>query len=392
MDQLSHFVAADRFRTFFPAPIFSNSYYLVSGGFALATLGLWKMTRAREWLGSAFVPGVIILLSIGSVVLAELTNRTSLRSCKRSRSRPATNYAAATSGAYPDRVAVWLRAAFIFTAGTSLFAVGLYSWQSSPQRPLLPAATVVIIEVISFLVVGDFISSLIKRLTEQQKSLALAMQRLVQHAAVLEELTIGPRAQSDGTGIARKCVAHTQSALSMQLETVKAYIDVNSVTAKKMLDSYTIAANRTGLQETRNALKSLRASPLEDMGLVQALRRLAEQTAARTNTRLDLSLPDASLSLSAETEQAIYRIAQEALNNAADHAYASTIRVSLVTTNSHRTLTVQDDGIGFDPTKTATVGHYGLFGMQERADLAGGSLSVDSRPGQGTTIRFAIEG
>ena len=275
------------------------------------------------------------LLSIGSVVLAEIT-LTQIPG-------PASGPEAVLLRTMPLQLLALILTAWqygwsaviAFAIGIPLFSIGLYSWLTDPGRPVLPPITVVLIEAVSFLVVGYFISSLIQRLKEQQIALALANSRLVQHAATLEELTIS-RERNRMARELHDTVAHTQSALSMQLETVKAYIDVDSETAKKMLEG-AIEANRAGLQETRDALEvASRQSDLDDLGLELALRRLAEQTATRANARLDLSLPSAPLSLPSETEQAIYRIAQEALNNAGQHANASAISLAVETTDSNR--------------------------------------------------------
>ena len=167
---------------------------------------------------------------------------------------------------------------------------------------------------------------------------------------------------------------------------------------KQMLDR-SLDATRSGLQETRRALKSLRASPLDDLGLILALRRMSEETARRANLALDLSLPSNSLLLPDGVEQTIYRIAQEALANVAHHANAHTLRVQLSTNPSTGSaqsgnglsLIVQDDGLGFDPQQAQTAGHFGLPGMDERAALVGGDLTVSSQPGQGTTVRLLLK-
>ncbi len=100
--------------------------------------------------------------------------------------------------------------------------------------------------------------------------------------------------------------------------------------------------------------------------------------------------------LSPDAEQAIYRIAQEAVANAAHHANARslTVQLSITSTTSGQdgtSLIVSDDGIGFNPQQVSQSGHFGLSGMKERAALAGGDLAIDSQPGQGTTLRFTLK-
>ena len=160
-------------------------------------------------------------------------------------------------------------------------------------------------------------------------------------------------------------LAHTLSALSVQLETAKAYRDVDPAATAAILDT-SLAATRSGLQETRQALKSLRASPLEDMGLSLALRQLATETAERANLQLDLSVPTHIPSLPHAIEQCLYRVTQEATANVAYHADARTMTVQL-TFNGDILLQVSDDGRGFDPQQAEAAGHFGLVGMRERA-------------------------
>jgi two-component system sensor histidine kinase UhpB len=186
-------------------------------------------------------------------------------------------------------------------------------------------------------------------------------------------------------------LAHTLSGLSVQLETVKAYWDVDPTTAQRLLDK-SLAATRDGLQETRRALKSLRASSLDDLGLLLAVRQLAESAAARANLHLDLVLPTTLPTLPAAVEQCLYRVAQEAIANVVHHANARTLTVHLTYSNTDCVLTVQDDGLGFDPHHTNQAGHFGLTGMRERAALAGGNLVIESRRDAGTKVQLRITG
>jgi signal transduction histidine kinase len=85
----------------------------------------------------------------------------------------------------------------------------------------------------------------------------------------------------------------------------------------------------------------------------------------------------------------LYRIAVEALRNVARHAHASRVRVELQSTDGRVEVTVADDGVGFRPSPPRR-GHFGLSIMTERAELAGGAISIDSRPGAGSTLVFWI--
>ncbi len=159
--------------------------------------------------------------------------------------------------------------------------------------------------------------------------------------------------------------------------------------SRELLDQ-SLVATRSGLEETRRALRSLRATPLEEMGLEGALRQLAESAAERGSLALSLTLPDPALSLSPDVEQCIYRVAQEALENVLTHAGAKNLSVSLSQAGETLSLSVRDDGAGFDPDQVETIGHFGLLGMRERAEMAGGSLKVESSTGAGTSIVLTI--
>lgn len=376
---------------FFPRPVFPPSYYLINGLSALAVLGLalWPQGRAR--LGSGFVPLVIGLLSVVPIVMAQLATM-------RQPSGPASGPEAVLLRTMPLLfialiLTAWQygwRHVILFNGGIVLFGLGLYLFFSPPGGPSpLPPLTVLVIQTVSFLVAGYFISRLIGRLKQQQTSLEQANAQLVHYASTLEHLTIS-RERNRMARELHDTLAHTLSALSVQLETVKAYWDVDPAAAQQMLDR-SLAATRSGLQETRRALKSLRASPLDDLGLGLALRKLAEETAARANLQLDLSLPERLPALSPDIEQCIYRVAQEAVANAAHHANAHTLSVRVSVDGPAVSLVVRDDGLGFDVRQGEASGHFGLPGMRERAQLAGGQLAIDSRPGRGTTIRLTIE-
>ena len=149
---------------------------------------------------------------------------------------------------------------------------------------------------------------------------------------------------------------------------------------------YIITQADAGLIEMRALVFDLRPESLEREGLRTALKRLAAAIAARHSLPMDISVCDHELPLRLETKESIYRIAQEALNNAAKHARAGQLQVRLRCGEAEVTLEVSDDGIGFDP-KGSYPGHLGLRSMSERAAHAGGSLEIDSAPGRGTHVR-----
>ena len=160
--------------------------------------------------------------------------------------------------------------------------------------------------------------------------------------------------------------------------------------AYELLDQ-AVQSARKGLDETRRAIRSLRAAPLEDLGLVLSLRDLVEKAAVRGNLKIDLDLPDTDPSLSPDVEQCVYRVAQEAMENVLRHAGAS--RVTLKFSATPRVeLLVADDGEGFLKDKVDPQTHFGVAGMQEWAESVGGKCVLTSQPGQGTRVLLTIGG
>ncbi len=249
---------------------------------------------------------------------------------------------------------------------------------------------IVVIRTVCLIVVGIFVNQLITRLRSQQASLQTANLKLAHYASTLEDLTIS-RERNRMSRELHDTVVHTLSGLSVELETAKAYWDVAPDTARSLLDQ-SLEATRSGLQETRRAIKALRASPLDDLGLIRAIQALADAAALRGRLSVKASLPGCDLVLSPDVEQCVYRIAQEGVENVIHHANARSLVIQLDENRPDVCLLIQDDGIGFDPQVSQTSGHFGLANMRERAALAGGELSIHSQPGQGTTLQLVIKG
>jgi signal transduction histidine kinase len=140
-------------------------------------------------------------------------------------------------------------------------------------------------------------------------------------------------------------------------------------------------------------LKNLRPAMLEQLGLEQAIARLAAGIGERGEVSVDYEPVGHSAGLPAEVELALYRVAQEALNNVVRHAGASQVSVVLLRSCSEVTLLVEDDGCGFEVTsrpRSRGPGGLGITGMQERIQLVGGRLLIDSAEGRGTSIRATV--
>ncbi|MFC6801285.1 ATP-binding protein [Deinococcus caeni] len=144
----------------------------------------------------------------------------------------------------------------------------------------------------------------------------------------------------------------------------------------------------------RRFARNLRPSVLDDLGLLPALEWLATQ--ALTATRLEVS--GAERRLSPATELTVFRLAQEALNNVDKHAHAHTAAIRVAFGELPQggvRVAITDDGRGFTTEQAhaqAQAGHLGLLGLRERVTLAGGTLDVQSAPGEGTTLTFTLPG
>jgi signal transduction histidine kinase len=148
------------------------------------------------------------------------------------------------------------------------------------------------------------------------------------------------------------------------------------------------------LTDVRRVIRALRPIYLEDLGLLPALEMLTRDLEQTGAVQASFTTEGKPVRLPAEREIAVYRVAQEALSNVARHAQARTVRVSAVFAGAGFVLRVQDDGQGFgvpgQTTDLASAGHYGLLGMRERAELAGGRLRLSSQSGGGTTVEFHL--
>jgi NarL family two-component system sensor histidine kinase LiaS len=146
---------------------------------------------------------------------------------------------------------------------------------------------------------------------------------------------------------------------------------------------------RQALHETRGLIFALRPAMLDGRGLVPALHDLAAAARERQGLAVDLSI-SGEHSLPLEQEQALFRIIQEALANVARHSGARAARVALYYEEAQTRLTISDQGRGFDPAAPRNTRAIGLDSMAERAAALGGTLAIESAPGQGTTIRVML--
>ncbi len=365
-------------------------YYVINGAPAFAFMGLSYSSLIKKQV-RIMTPVMILLISITPILLGYALDL-------RLPAAPLANVEGMVLRQLPVlfvglTLVAWrykLRTILLYSLVTYAFEMAIVNFIVQLAERQVVLYYVLTIRTITLVVVGIFINQLIIRLRSQQEALKSANNELAHYASTREFLAIS----RERNRLARELhdtVAHTLSGLVVQLETVKAYWDVDPQSAYKLLEQ-SLNATRSGLQETRRALKALRASPLDDLGLLLALNNLSEEAAKRGRLELELVLPEQVPSLSPDVEQCIYRIAQEAIENVVNHANAKNLSVRLIVQNAQVLLVIKDDGMGANLAQSKQAGHFGLSGMLERAEIVGGVLTISSQPGQGTCLQLKIKG
>ena len=140
---------------------------------------------------------------------------------------------------------------------------------------------------------------------------------------------------------------------------------------------------------TRRISADLRPLILDDLGLAAAAEWLVQNFAQRTGVKCELAMAS-DLELGEPHATSVFRVLQESLTNIAKHAQATQVEVTLGREDSHMVLTVQDNGVGFDPQAPRKTSSFGLLGVRERAALLGGEVKIESAPGKGTRVELRL--
>lgn len=278
----------------------------------------------------------------------------------------------------------------LYSLGTTLLELVVVVVIASARRNTLWFnGGLLTVRMVFLIVIGYIVSYLMTEQRRQRLELAEANRKLTRYAAAQDQIaTLRERNR-----LARELhdtVAHTLSGLTVQLDALTSVWQPDEPRAQRML-AHALSNARSGLDETRRALQDLRAAPLEDLGLALAIRHLVESVARRGDLELELDLPEDLGNLPQDLEQTYYRVAQEALANIAQHASARTIAVTLRQEAQTLSLTIRDDGGGFNLREAEALDRFGLHGMRERAALAGATLTILTRPDQGTEVRLSAK-
>jgi NarL family two-component system sensor histidine kinase LiaS len=221
---------------------------------------------------------------------------------------------------------------------------------------------------------GDELGQMTRRfnqMAEQLQSLIETRQKL----ATLEERNRLARDLHDS-------VKQQIFAISMQVGAVKVLLGRDLDAAKKRLDETDVLV-RQAQQELTTLIKELRPVALEGKGLVEAVRELMTQWMQQTGILAKLQV-EGQQTLPLTVEEALFRVVQEALSNVARHSKATLVQMKLSMTDDIVTLTIDDNGLGFDSTQQKH--GVGLLSMQERMKALGGDVRVESSTGKGTHV------
>jgi signal transduction histidine kinase/ligand-binding sensor domain-containing protein len=177
------------------------------------------------------------------------------------------------------------------------------------------------------------------------------------------------------------------SGIAMQLRAIRSRLDSAPEGPRRDLERLEDTVTRC-LEEARRAVWDLRDQGRRDSALGPALARFARRLFRPVRTGYDLKIEGPPRHLPNAVEDELFRIAQEALRNAVAHAQATLVRIRVCYDVDTVTLTVSDDGVGFDSSTShpEKSGHFGLAGLHERADKIGARLEIRSAPGTGTTV------
>ncbi len=275
-----------------------------------------------------------------------------------------------------------------------LFATAVELFELFPRMGQIdfvtaPILGVPFIRAFAFGTLGHIVHRLIETQRVQRKELLRANIKLSQHANTLEQLATS----RERNRLARELhdtLAHTLSGLTVNLEAIKILLgpEQEEICARvnRALDN-----TRTGLIETRRALKDLRIKQLEELGLGNAIRSLANDAALRAGFHLKLNIDENLSKIPADAEQSVYRIAQETLENIVKHAEAEHVSLCLQKNDDHLELDISDDGRGFDASSVDYENKMGLKGLRERASAVNADLEISSHPGKGTSVHLVLE-
>lgn len=212
-------------------------------------------------------------------------------------------------------------------------------------------------------------------------------ERHSRHSVAIEQLATS----RERNRVARELhdtLTHSLSALVVQLSAVRTLMRCEDLAQAEEELARAQEVAREGLDEARRAILHLRAAPLENLGLSGAIQQSISDFEERSGVPATFIMDGQETALRREEEQALYRIAEEALENVVRHASATRAEVRLSFAPQAVTMTVEDDGVGLsEPTRAEG---FGVLGMAERAELVGGKCTVQQMGKRGTRVQVTL--
>ena len=181
-------------------------------------------------------------------------------------------------------------------------------------------------------------------------------------------------------------MGQTLSAVLVDAANLAKRIPDDDALAQRYLDSIRVHADAS-VNSIRDIALLLRPSMLDDLGLIPALEWQARESFRRGHVKVKVAAENVPDSLDDPIRTCLYRLVQEALHNVSSHSRARHATVTVRQRGDSVSLTVEDDGVGFDPARTRGLG---LLGMEERVKQLGGHLRIESQPGKGTVLQAEL--
>jgi signal transduction histidine kinase len=257
-------------------------------------------------------------------------------------------------------------------------------FQSLESRLIWLVALALIAGVLMSLICGWYILRLERQARQRYQALARSRLDLESLSARLVEAQ-----EEERRSISRELhdqVGQSLGALLVELGQLSNLIPPNDkVTQGQIAHIKSVA--ETAVKSIRDIALLLRPPMLDDLGLIPALEWQAREISRRSDMEVEVHSQSVSEDLGDETKVTVYRLVQEALNNAATHASARNANVTVAQVSDKITIEITDDGHGFDPKRQRGMG---ILGMEERVRRLGGTFTIESAPGKGATVKAEL--
>jgi len=233
-----------------------------------------------------------------------------------------------------------------------------------------------------------------ERVAERTRALEAANRQLREREATRGDLLrkVITAQEDERKRIARELHDETSQSLAALAMGIEAAGEAIRSGGQPRLDEVKSIATRT-LEDVHRLIFDLRPSVLDDLGLLSAIEWYADRSLRKRGISVRCEFEELVARLSPELETALFRICQEAMSNVSRHAQASAVLVELAVKGRELRISVEDDGRGFDPGAPVTDEqrkHWGLMGIHERAEILGGTATVESAVGKGTRVEVRI--